>query len=249
MYELGNLLDNDNICVTSSMGPVKILEHQQCVADSQQTAAQAYFAHQVNVKKRQALIELHDSGFITSAGSMQATVGNVTLNTGVSGAGDYVGKLFSGVVTGSAAVKPEYYGTGYVLLEPTFRHLLLINVADWGSITLEDGLFLACSNTLQLNLAKRGSLKAAVAGGEGLFNLNVAGDGVLVLSSPMPLKNLVEITLQNDMLKVDGSMAIAWSGGLEFTVEKASKGIIASVASGEGFVNVFRGSGKVLMAL
>jgi len=52
----------------------------------------------------------------------------------------------------------------------------------------------------------------------------------------------------NDVLKVDGNFAIAWSGSLEFTVERSGKTLIGSAASGEGLVNVYRGTGKVLMA-
>ena len=59
---------------------------------------------------------------------------------------------------------------------------------------------------------------------------------------------MIEITLNNDVLKIDGSMAVAWSGGLEFTVERSGKSLLGSAVSGEGLVNVFRGTGKVLMA-
>ena len=43
-------------------------------------------------------------------------------------------------------------------------------------------------------------------------------------------------------------MAIAWSGSLEFTVERSGKTLVGSAASGEGLVNVYRGTGKVLLA-
>ena len=87
-----------------------------------------------------------------------------------------------------------------------------------------------------------------VAGGEGLFNLSLNGSGVFCLEADCPKEELVEITLQNDVLKVDGNMAIAWSGSLQFTVERSGKSLIGSAASGEGLVNVYRGTGKVLMA-
>ena len=56
------------------------------------------------------------------------------------------------------------------------------------------------------------------------------------------------VTLQDDVLKVDGNMAIAWSGTLDFTVERSGKTLLGSAASGEGLVNVYRGTGKVLLA-
>ena len=61
------------------------------------------------------------------------------------------------------------------------------------------------------------------------------------------MEELVEITLENDVLKIDGNFAIAWSGSLEFTVERSGKTLLGSAASGEGLVNVYRGTGKVLM--
>jgi uncharacterized protein (AIM24 family) len=43
-------------------------------------------------------------------------------------------------------------------------------------------------------------------------------------------------------------MAIAWSGSLQFTVEKSGKSLLGSAASGEGLVNVYRGTGRILLA-
>ena len=56
------------------------------------------------------------------------------------------------------------------------------------------------------------------------------------------------IGFENDVLKIDGNMALAWSGSLDFTVERSGKSLVGSAASGEGLVNVYRGTGKVLMA-
>ena len=74
-----------------------------------------------------------------------------------------------------------------------------------------------------------------------------AGSGIFCIESDCPKEELIEITLQNDVLKVDGNYAIAWSKSLDFTVERSGKSLIGSAASGEGLVNVYRGTGKVLM--
>ena len=94
----------------------------------------------------------------------------------------------------------------------------------------------------------RSNLSSAVLGNEGLFNLSLSGSGFVALESPVPREELVEVELQNDVLRIDGNFAVAWSKGLEFTVEKSTKSLIGSAVSGEGFVNVYRGTGKVLMA-
>ena len=76
----------------------------------------------------------------------------------------------------------------------------------------------------------------------------LTGQGVVVLESPVPRSELIVVDLDNDTVKIDGSMAIAWSNSLEFTVEKTTKTLVGSVASGEGLVNVYRGNGRILMA-
>ena len=175
-------------------------------------------------------------------------LGNVSATTGIKGVGDLFGKALRGKATGESAIKPEYAGDGLLVLEPTYKHLILMSADDWGgSVVLDDGLFLACESSLQHKAVMRSNLSSAVAGGEGMFNLSLNGSGVFCLESKCPREELIEITLQNDVLKIDGNFAIAWSNSLEFTVERSGKSLIGSAASGEGLVNVYRGTGKVLM--
>ena len=94
----------------------------------------------------------------------------------------------------------------------------------------------------------RSNLSSAALGNEGLFNLGIQGSGVVVLECHCPREELIEVDLQNDVLKVDGNFAIAWSGSLNFTVERSGKSLIGSAASGEGLVNVYRGTGRVWLA-
>ena len=62
------------------------------------------------------------------------------------------------------------------------------------------------------------------------------------------LNELIEIELENDELKIDGDMAVCWSTNLDFTVERSSKTLLGSAINGEGLVNVYRGTGRVLMS-
>ena len=43
-------------------------------------------------------------------------------------------------------------------------------------------------------------------------------------------------------------MAVCWTSSLQFTVEMSTKSIVGSAVSGEGLVNVYRGTGRVLMS-
>ena len=109
-------------------------------------------------------------------------------------------------------------------------------------------MFLACEKCLQHSIAARRTLSSAVAGGEGLFNLRLSGkSGLFVVESDCPMEDLIEVELKDDVLKIDGNYAIMWSDSLEFTVERSAKTLIGSAVSGEGLVNVYRGTGKIWM--
>ena len=249
MFAIKNFTDNDDVRVLGSMGPFTVVEYLKDLSVTPSTAMTAYYCNEMNVRKRQVICDLSKANITLQAGAMQWMAGNVNATTGLKGVGDFFGKAVRGKVTGESAVKPEYTGNGVLVLEPTYRHILLIDLADWnGSIELDDGLFLACDSKLKQKAVMRSNFSSAVAGGEGLFNLGVVGNGVLCLESPSPKEELIEVTLQDDVLKVDGNMAIAWSGTLDFTVERSGKTLLGSAASGEGLVNVYRGTGKVLLA-
>jgi len=249
MYQIKNFTNNDDVKTLASLGAFTVVEYQRDLSVTPQSAELAYYCNEMNVRKRQVICELKKSPVTVQAGAMQWSVGNVNANTGVKGVGDLFGKALRGSVTGESAIKPEYTGDGTLVLEPTYKHILLVDVADWnGSIVLDDGLFLACEASLKHKAVARSNISSAVAGGEGLFNLGITGNGILCLESACPKEELIEITLQDDVLKVDGNMAIAWSGSLSFTVERSGKSLIGSAASGEGLVNVYRGTGKVLLA-
>ena len=238
-----------NVTVKSQLGNMQVVEYAKDMSVNFSTAKIEYYSAIMNVNRRQLLINLSGDSYTIQAGAMQWMAGNVNMQTGVKGAGDFLGKLVSSKVTGESAVKPIYSGQGQLMLEPTYRHILLTDVASWGgSIVLDDGLFLACDSRLQQKVVSRQNLSSAVLGGEGLFNLSLQGQGVLALESIVPQDELFEIVLDNDEMRIDGNMAVAWSGSLQFTVEKSTKSLIGSAVSGEGFVNVYRGSGKIWMA-
>ena len=249
MFQIRNFTDNDDVRILESRGAFTVVEYLRDLSVSPSSAQTAYYCNEMNVRKRQVLCNLAKSAVTLQAGAMQWTAGNVNATTGIKGVCDLFGKAVRGKVTGESAIKPEYTGDGILVTEPTYRYILLEDLNDWnGSIVLDDGLFLASESSLKHKAVMRSNLSSAVAGGEGLFNLGLTGSGVVCLESNSPREELIEISLQNDVVKIDGNMAIAWSGSLEFTVERSGKTLLGSAASGEGLVNVYRGTGKVLMA-
>lgn len=248
MITYKNLYDNKNMSLVDSKDDIKVFEYKKDLSVNPENAMVAYFASEMNVRKRQVLIELKGNAYTISAGAMQWTSGSVSMAADVKGIGDFLGKAISSKVTKESTIKPKYQGNGLLMLEPTYKYILLEEVSDWNGLVLDDGLFLACDSNIKQKVVARTNLSSAVLGKEGLFNLCLQGQGIAVLESPVPRDELIEIILENDEIRIDGNFAIAWSNSLEFRVEKSSKSLVGSAVSGEGFVNVYRGTGKILMA-
>ena len=243
-------LQNENRKFAKSIGNFHVLEYVQDASVSPMNAMNEYFMSKMGVRRRQVVIDIDkDHSAIIQAGAMQWMGGNVRATSGVKGIGDFLGKAIKGAVTKETAVKPEYVGEGCLVLEPTYKYIILADIGKWGpaGMTIEDGMFLACDANVKSKVVARKNLSSAVLGNEGLFNLSLHGNGVAALESNVPEDELIEVILENDELKIDGKLAVCWSSNLEFTVERSTKTLVGSAVSGEGLVNVYRGTGRVLM--
>ena len=254
MFSIKNYIDDykngDTKGVTQKYGGFSVVEYFLDTSVPAQLAETIYFCNRMNIRKRQLLCNLKNTSVIVQSDAMQWMVGQVSVCTGVSGAGDFTKKMIRGAISGESAIKPKYSGDGLLILEPTYRHIILCDIAEWGgSVSMDDGLFLASDARIQNKIMPRKTLSSAVFGNEGLFDLCLVGqEGIFAMESPVPRSELIEIYLRNDELKIDGNLAIAWSSSLNFTVERTTKTLAGSAASGEGLVNVYRGTGKVWLA-
>jgi len=243
-------LQNENRKYAKSIENFHVLEYVQDASVSPMNAMNEYFMSKMHVRRRQVVIDIDkDHSAVIQAGAMQWMGGNVQATSGVKGIGDFLGKALKGAVTKETAVKPEYVGEGCLVLEPTYKYIILTDIGKWGpaGMTIEDGMFLACDANVKSKVVARKNLSSAVLGSEGLFNLSLQGNGVAALESNVPEDELIEVILENDELKIDGNLAVCWSSNLEFTVERSTKTLVGSAVSGEGLVNVYRGTGRVLM--
>lgn len=243
-------LQNENRKFIKSIDNFHVLEYTQDASVSPFNALNEYFMSKMNVRRRQIVIDIDKNhSAVIQAGAMQWMGGSVKATSGVKGIGDLFGKALKGAVTKETAVKPEYVGDGCLVLEPTYKYIILEDVEEWGpaGMTIEDGMFLACDANVKQNVVTRKNVSSTVLGGEGFFNLSLQGRGVVALECNVPEEELIEIVLENDELKIDGNLAVCWSSNLDFTVERSTKSLVGSAVSGEGLVNVYRGTGKVLM--
>ena len=242
--------ENDNIIVLDEKGPFKVIEYEKDLSVTPAEAISKYFSSQMNVRPRQLVVDLSKTvGIYLQAGAMQWMSGDNKLSSGITGIGDFGKKYLKSKVTGETTVKPEYSGNGYLVTEQTYKHLILLDLDDWdNNLMIDDGLFLAAEKSVELLVKRRTNLSSAAAAAEGLFNSVLSGKGFICIESKIPFKELIIIELNNDTVSIDGPMAIAWTSTLNLTVERSAKTFVGSAVSGEGFVNVYRGTGKILMA-
>ena len=119
MYQVKNFTDSKNVKKIAQLGGFSVIEYQRDLSVFPDSAMTAYFCSQMNVRKRQLVCEMSNSQVTIQAGAMQWMLGNVNATTGIKGVGDLFGKAIRGKVTGESAIKPEYTGSGMLVLEPT----------------------------------------------------------------------------------------------------------------------------------
>ncbi len=249
MIEISNFVgENKNLSIVEEKGIFLVFQHNKDLSVSPSSAETAYYMAKMNCTQKQVAITLNDNAVRLKPGAMQLMLGDVTSETGVNGVGDLFMRGLKSKATGDSAIKPIYKGTGIVLTEPTYMYPIIEDVTAWGGLVCDDGMFICCDDEVRDSVQARSNLSSAIAGGEGLFNLLLTGKGHAVLNSKCPREELYEIKLEDDVVKIDGNMAVCWSSSLSFTVERSGKSLIGSAASGEGLVNVYRGTGKILMA-
>jgi len=227
---------------------VEILEYEKLMGLSNIRMAQSiYFMEKQNIRVRQIAIHLNNDKCTIEAGAMSYFRGNLSMVSGLT-VGNAIGKMFKGAMTGEQAAQPEYQGTGLLVLEPSFKHFLVLELQQNERIIVDKGMFYCAQGGVVVKPVIQKSISSALLGNEGLFQMELIGPGIIILESPVPMSEVDTIVLENDTLKVDGNFAILRSSSIDFTVERSAKTLIGSAASGEGLVNVYRGSGDVWLA-
>ena len=107
MFQISNFTDNDDVTVLKEFGAFKTIEWKRDLSVNEASAMNAYFASEMNVRRRQVICDLSQAPVTVQAGAMQWMVGNVTCTTGVKGVGDLFGKALRGAVTSESAIKPD----------------------------------------------------------------------------------------------------------------------------------------------
>jgi uncharacterized protein (AIM24 family) len=151
-------------------------------------------------------------------------------------------------ITGETLFQSRIKGSGEVFLEPTFGHYLMFNIND-DALIFDKGAFYCASADLEVTAKMQKNISSAIFGGEGFFQTQVKGTGIVVLVSPVPPTELLMYDLaEGEKLSVDGNFAFVRTATVSFQAEKSAKTLFQSVTSGEGLLQTFTGPGVVWIA-
>lgn len=227
---------------------VEILQYDTLLGSTNTHSAQnLWFMSQANIKARQIAIYITNDGMKIEPGAMSYFQGPLEMVSGVT-AGNFLGRMVSGALTGEKMAMPEYKGSGILVLEPSFKHFIIAELDPGETIITDKGMFYCAQSSVQVKPILNNQVSGALLGGEGVFQTALTGPGLVILESPVPLCEINIINLNNDVLRVDGNFALLRTGNMQFTVERSARTLIGSAVSGEGLVNVFRGTGQVWIA-
>lgn len=227
---------------------IEILGTKKFEGISGAQASDLYFRNQHGVSYKQVVLYILNSAVKTEAGAMSYLQGPLEMVTGIDGAGKAAKQFITGKLTGERMAMPEYTGSGVLVLEPSYKHFAIVELRQGESIICDKGLFFAASKSVNVSPVMAGKVSGAVLGGEGFFQQQITGPGFVVLKLPVPESEISKVRLNNDVIKVDGNFAVLRSAGIQMTTERSSKTLVGSAVSGEGLLNVYRGTGDVWLA-
>lgn len=228
---------------------VEVIEYATLGGSTNSTAAQRlYYAAQVGMHLRQVRIRMENQRAILEPGALNYMRGQLDLDSVIAGDGNGIGKALARKMLSSETMSHTHIeGTGEILLDPSFGHYLLLPMAG-ESYNIDSGSFFAALGGVTVDAEMQKNVSAALFGGEGLFQTKVAGEGLCVISLPVPADEVRCVELNGDKLYVDGSFAIMRTAGVEFSVKRSAKTLVKSMRSGEGLLQTFEGHGKVWIA-
>ncbi|MBX3120336.1 MAG: TIGR00266 family protein [Fimbriimonadaceae bacterium] len=174
------------------------------------------------------------------AGAMVSMSPTITLDSKAQGG---LGKAFGRLLGGESFFQTFFHAThgpGELVLAPAaIGDIMPIQLQGEGWM-VTSGSYLAGSPHLEIET--RANVKAFFAG-EGLFIMRIAGTGQLFLSSFGAIRRID--LAHGESYIVDTGHIVAFSETMGYQVHAATKSLIGSFTSGEGYVATFSGPGTL----
>ncbi|MDR2610896.1 MAG: TIGR00266 family protein [Clostridiales Family XIII bacterium] len=172
---------------------------------------------------------------------------NAKLNASGSGFGKFVKAVARSAVSGESVFITEVVCNaprGKIAIAPTFPGSICRLDVGEKQYRLNDRSFLAMDSTVNYTMERQQLGKALFGGQGGFFVMTTDGRGVLLINAFGSIKE-IQLTDASEFV-IDNYHVVAWDRNLNYRIEMQS-GFLGSIGTGEGVVNVFSGTGKVLV--
>lgn len=215
-------------------------------SDDLNIAQKVFFANQADIHLKMVRVTLSNSELLLEPSALYFMKGHLQLES-TTGGGIAKG-LMRKFLTGETLFQSRIKGSGEVFLEPSFGHFSLFNIEN-DALIFDKSSFYCASNGIEVSAKLQSNISSALFGGEGFFQTQAAGTGVVVLVSPVPASELIAYELAaGEKLSVDGNFAFVRTASVSFHAEMSSKSIFGTVVSGELLLQTFTGPGIVWLA-
>ena len=168
------------------------------------------------------------------------------LNSSKKGLGGLLGAIGRSLVSNESMFITQVVGTapdGVVAIAPSVPGKIAKLEVGAKQYRLNDGAFFACDDSVNYKMQKQNISQAVFGGSGGLFVMETEGQGDLLISA---FGDLIEVECTPvKPITIDNEHVVAWDASLNYSIEVASGTF--GFTTGEGLVNKFTGSGKILI--
>ena len=192
---------------------------------------------------------------IAEAGAMTFMEEGIDFQTKMGDGSDpdqgFMGKLFSAgkrMLTGESIFTTHFTNEGHGKKRVSFSApypgtIVPLNMAEIGGrITCQKDAFLAAALGTKVSITFNRKLGAGFFGGEGFILQTIEGDGMAFIHAG---GSLVRKELNNETLRVDTGCLVAFSDGIDYSIERAGN-LKSMIFGGEGlFLATLSGTGSV----
>jgi len=192
---------------------------------------------------------------VAEAGSMTYMEQDIDFSTRMGDGSDprqgIMGKLFSAgkrAITGESIFITHFTNEGALKRRVGFSapypgNVIALDLAQIDKrVTCQKDAFLCAALGTRIDITFNRRLGSGLFGGEGFILQTLEGDGMAFIQAG---GSVIEKTLNNETLRADTGCLVAFSGDVDYSIERAG-GLKSMVFGGEGlFLTTLSGSGKV----
>ena len=168
------------------------------------------------------------------------------LNSKKKGIGGLLGVVARSVVSNESMFITQVTGTapdGVVAIAPSVPGKIVKLEIGAHQYCLNDGAFFACDDSVNYKMQKQNISQATFGGSGGLFVMETEGQGDMLIAA---YGDLIEVECTPERpVTIDNEHVVAWDASLSYSIEVASGTF--GFTTGEGLVNKFTGSGRILI--